>query len=156
LAKCNFKNACDSYSVSSYFGTLACPTTYGINTIFYHAVQVPVAGIGNLFVISIMLLSYICIDKMSFQTLPVIALLALLALAPWSVQHHVAKRSKKNVDIVTIVIIMSLKLLFYLLSVILKMPAIATVAVTLVPWPVLQEMESILYFIMLSKYLWHV
>jgi hypothetical protein len=70
---------------------------------------------------------------MSFQTLPVIALLALLALAPWS------KRSKKNVDIVAIVFIMSLKLLFYWLSVISK-----TVAVTLVPWSVLQEMVSIL------------
>jgi hypothetical protein len=89
--------------------------------------------------------------------MPVIALMGILALAPWSVQPHVAKRSKKNVDIVTIVFIMSLKLLFYWLSEISKMPMIATVAaLTLVPWPVLQHMELILYFIMLSKYLWQV
>ena len=90
--------------------------------------------------------------------MPVIALLAVLALAPWPVQQYAAKRAKASVHMVTIVgiFIMSLKLLFYWLSVISIMPAIATVAVTLVPWPVLQQIESILYFIMLSKYLWHV
>jgi len=90
--------------------------------------------------------------------MPVIALMGVLALAPWSVQQFAAKTAKENVDIVTIVsiLMMSLRLIFYWLSVISIMPAIATVAVTLVPWPVLQQIESILYFIMLSKYLWHV
>jgi hypothetical protein len=86
--------------------------------------------------------------------MPVIALLVVLALAPWSLQHHAVTRALKSVDIVTIVIIMSLKLLFNWLSEISKMPMIATVAaLTLVPWSVLQQVESIIYFIMLSKHL---
>jgi len=79
--------------------------------------------------------------------MPVIALLVVLALAPWSVQQYAAKRAKAIVYMVTIagIFIMSLKLLIYWLIVILKMPAIATVsALTLVPWSVLQEMVSIL------------